>query len=89
MHGRFACAVKHKSLTAGHVKTEAYIDNQMLLEARFCAKGFQEAAGANSPDPTSQLQSLRALLESVSYRRRGFRFADLARAFLKIETFRV
>ena len=41
IHGMFGCAIKHKPLMEGHVKTEAYIDNQRRQDARFCAKGFR------------------------------------------------
>ena len=80
INGRFAYAVKRKPLKAGHVKTEAYIDSERRLDGRFCAKGFQEAVSTNDV-PTAQLQSLRAPLSVISYRKWNFRVVDVYMVF--------
>ena len=40
--GRFVYTVMHKLLKAGHVKTEAYMDNQRRSDTRFDVEGFEK-----------------------------------------------
>ena len=58
INGRFVYTLKHKALKAGRVKTASCIENESLLDARFCEKGFQEAIGANASAPPAQLQCM-------------------------------
>ena len=83
---RFLYTTMHKSLEAGRVKTDAYIDNQMILDVSFCAKCYQEAIGANDSAPTEQLQSLRSPLSPIVYRKRVFRVMAVSWAILKSKT---
>ena len=43
INGRFVYATNHKPLTAGHARTDEYIDDIIRLDARSCVKGFPEA----------------------------------------------
>ena len=45
INGRFVYEIKHKPLKAGHAKTDAYVDNVRRIDARFRAKGPQDALG--------------------------------------------
>ena len=67
--GRFVYTTKQKPSGEGHTKTEAYVDDQRRLDSRSCVKGFQEASGANVHAPTAQLQSSRAPLSEIAFRK--------------------
>ena len=41
INGRFVYTRKHKPLKAGHVKTDAYIENRRRLDSRFARKAFE------------------------------------------------
>ena len=58
INGRFVYEIKHMPLGDGHARTDAHIDDQSRVGARFCAKGPQEAIGANASPSTAQLRSL-------------------------------
>ena len=81
--GMFAYTINHKPLKAGNVKTDACINNQRGLEARFCVKGFQESICTTASCPTAQLQSLRVSLSLIAYREWGFSVMTVPRASLK------
>ena len=49
--GRFVYTRKRKTLKSGHARTDAYVDEQRRLDARFCVEGFQEAIGGGIPPP--------------------------------------
>ena len=79
----FVYTIKHKPLNAGRVKTEAYIDNQRRIDARFVVGGFQESIGPNDSAPEAQLRILRFSLQVVSYRKWNFRVMASSGPFLK------
>ena len=81
IEGRFVYTIKNKPLSAGYEKTDAYLDENRKLDARFCVKGFQELVEANAAAPTVQLQSIRIALAVITYRRWNFRAVDVSRAF--------
>ena len=83
INGKFAYAIKHKFVDAGHGKTEACIDNERRLDSRFCVKGFREAIGENDAARASQFRGLGVLIEAISCRKMNFRVAVVSRAFLK------
>ena len=65
--GRFVYTMRRKPLKAGRANTEAYIDNERSLDARFCAKVPQEEAVPNSPPHAAKLKSLSVLLPITPY----------------------
>ena len=83
-NGRLFHAVKQKPPGEHRTKTESYVYSDRRLAARFCAKGPHGDVGANDAAPTSQLQSLRVLLSTISYGGGGdFRVVGRACAFIK------
>ena len=73
----------NKPISAGHTRTGAYVGKNRKLDDRCCAKGFQEFAETNESATTVQLQSIRADLAVIAYRKRNFRTMDVSRAFLR------
>ena len=70
-----------KPISAGHTKTSAYVGENRKLDSRFRVEGFQEFAETNASAPAVQLQSIRAVLAVIAYRRWNFRAIDVSRSF--------
>ena len=87
--GMFVYTSKHTPLQSGHSKTDAYVDDQRGLDARFRAKGRSPrrcgrwVGGGDSPAPTAKLRILRADVSFTAYRKWDFTVMGVSRDFLK------
>ena len=66
INGRFVYEIKHKPLKAGHAKTDAYVDNVRRIDARFRAKGPQDALGGEWFFPNIRVAKFKSLASSRS-----------------------
>ena len=79
--GIFVYAMGNKPLSDGYAKTKAYFDENSILEAWFCVKGFQDFAATNESAPTVQLQSIMVASAVIARGKWNFRVVDVSRAF--------
>ena len=77
------CAVGDKPISDGYAKTGAYFGENRKVGAVFCVKFFQELSETNASVPTVQLQSIRAVLAVIAYRKWDFRAVGVSGAFLR------
>ena len=83
IEGRFVYTIRNKPIAADHKRTGDYLDENRKLDARFCAKCFQEFVETNTSSPMVQLQIIRLCLAVIAYRRWDFRVMDISMALLR------
>ena len=81
--GWFVYTVVNKAISAGYIKTGAYIGENRKLDARFRAKCSQEFVETNAAAPTVKLQIICLALAVIWYRKWNFRAMGVSREFLR------
>ena len=80
--GRCVYTMKNNPSEAGRAATEAYFDDQRMLDARFARNVITKMRGVNSSAPSAQLRSLRVLLSPMAYIKWDFWVMGVSRAFI-------